>query len=78
MAYINFDEFPVMAIFIKPSGVRFTQGKTYELTPCKLNQSTNCTVTDDNGVELTFTKDNTYWKLVSDYREEKLNQLLNE
>lgn len=63
------NKFPVMAIFIKPSGIRFTKGKIYELTPCVLKQAGNCMVTDDNGTLLT------YWELLSDDRDKKFKEL---
>lgn len=76
--YTHFDrnnEFPVMAIFIKPDCVRFTHGKVYELRRCHLKQADCCTVIDDNGIVITIGKNKLSWKLVSDERNDKLEKI---
>ena len=76
--YTHFDKnnkFPVLVKFIRPTSVRFTHNKIYELTPCNLKQATNCQVTDDNGTSLTFCKGKDYWKLLSDERNQRLSEL---
>lgn len=75
--YTHFNKdikFPVDVIFTGNTCYRFTQGKVYHLSVDSNKQYTNCSVIDDHGTELSFTKSGC-WKPLYEIRDEKLEKL---
>ena len=67
------------AIFIKETGVRFTNGKVYDLLPLDNDgpkQANTIIVVDDNNSTLWFTNGLDYWKPLTQHRKEIIDSIL--